>query len=267
MDHAITNAREALSRRLAESASQRRLLDGLSRLLGLEAPPDRIEVFDNSHASGSRPVGAMIVAGPEGMMRNAYRKFTIRGAARRREGGEGAASPGDDYAMMREVLTRRFSRALKEDPAKGQWPDLVFIDGGAGQLGVALEVFEELGCDDLKVAAIAKGRSEGRERIFLPGREPIVLAPRNPVHYFLQRLRDEAHRFAIGAHRAKRAKAMERSVLDGVSGIGPKRKKALLHHFGSAAAVARAGVADLRAVDGISAAMAGRIYDRFHSDG
>ena len=267
MDHAITNAREALSRRLAESASQRRLLDGLSRLLGLEAPPDRIEVFDNSHVSGSRPVGAMIVAGPEGMMRNAYRKFTIRGAAPRREGGEGAASPGDDYAMMREVLTRRFSRALKEDPAKGQWPDLVLIDGGAGQLGVALEVFEELGCDDLKVAAIAKGRGEGRERIFLPGRKPIDLAPRNPVHYFLQRLRDEAHRFVIGAHRAKRSKAMERSVLDGVSGIGPKRKKALLHHFGSAAQVARAGVADLRAVDGISAAMAGRIYDHFHADG
>ena len=267
MDHAITNAREALSRRLAESASQRRLLDGLSRLLGLEAPPDRIEVFDNSHVSGSRPVGAMIVAGPEGMMRNAFRKFTIRGAAPRREGGEGAASPGDDYAMMREVLTRRFSRALKEDPAKGQWPDLVLIDGGAGQLGVALEVFEELGCDDMKVAAIAKGRGEGRERIFLPGRKPIDLAPRNPVHYFLQRLRDEAHRFAIGTHRAKRSKAVERSVLDGVSGIGPKRKKALLLHFGSAAAVARAGVADLRAVDGISAAMASRIYDHFHSEG
>ena len=267
MDHAITNAREALSRRLAESASQRRLLEGLSRLLGLEAPPDRIEVFDNSHVSGSRPVGVMIVAGPEGMMRNAFRKFTIRGAALRREGGEGTASPGDDYAMMREVLTRRFSRALKEDPAKGQWPDLVLIDGGAGQLGVALEVFEELGCDDVKVAAIAKGRGEGRERIFLPGRKPIDLAPRNPVHYFLQRLRDEAHRFAIGAHRAKRSKAMKRSVLDDVSGIGPKRKKALLHHFGSAAAVARAGAADLRAVDGISAAMASRIYDRFHADG
>ncbi len=267
MDHALTNAREALSRRLAESASQRRLLDGLARLLGLEAPPGRIEVFDNSHVSGSRAVGAMIVAGPEGMMRKAFRKFTIRGAAPGREGGEGAATPGDDYAMMREVLTRRFSRALKEDPARGQWPDLVLIDGGAGQLGVALEVFEELGCDDLRVAAIAKGRGEGRERIFLPGRKPIELAPRNPVHYFLQRLRDESHRFAIGAHRAKRSKAMERSVLDGVPGIGPKRKKALLHHFGSAAAVARAGVADLRAVDGISAAMAGRIYDNFHADG
>ena len=267
MDHAITNAREALSRRLAESASQRRLLDGLSRLLKLEAPPDRIEVYDNSHVSGSRAVGAMIVAGPEGMMRNAYRKFTIRSAALRGEGGEGAASPGDDYAMMREVLTRRFSRALKDDPDRGQWPDLVLLDGGAGQLGVALEVFEELGCDDVRVAAIAKGRAEGRERIFLPGQKPIELAPRNPVHYFLQRLRDEAHRFVIGAHRAKRSKAIERSVLDGVSGIGPKRKKALLHHFGSAAEVARAGVADLRTVDGISAAMAGRIYDHFHAEG
>lgn len=267
IDHALTNAREALSRRLAESASQRRLLDGLSRLLGLEAPPDRIEVFDNSHVSGSRAVGAMIVAGPEGMMRNAYRKFTIRSAALKGEGGEGTALPGDDYAMMREVLTRRFSRALKDDPARDQWPDLVLLDGGAGQLGVALEVFEELGCDDVAVAAIAKGRAGGRERIFLPGRKPFELAPRNPVHYFLQRLRDEAHRFVIGAHRAKRSKAIERSVLDGVSGIGPKRKKALLHHFGSAAEVARAGVADLRTVDGISAAMAGRIYNHFHTDG
>ncbi len=268
--HALANARDALGRRMAESASQRRNLEGLARVLRLEAAPERIEVFDNSHISGTQAVGAMIVAGPEGLMKKAYRKFTIRGAA-----PDSAAAPdfqpGDDYAMMRQVLTRRFSRALKEDPerASGQWPDLVLIDGGAGQLAVAAEVFEELGIDDVAVAAIAKGRDRnaGRERIFLPGRQPFSLSPRDRVLYFLQRLRDEAHRFAIGAHRSKRARSLTRSSLDDIPGIGAKRKKALLHHFGSAGAVAQAGRADLESVDGISGAMANKIYEWFRPDG
>jgi excinuclease ABC subunit C len=269
--HATANARDGLGRRLAESATQRRLLEGLSRTLDLEAPPERIEVFDNSHVSGAQAVGAMIVAGPKGLMKNAYRKFTIRGAAPGGDAGGGGFSPGDDYAMMREVLTRRFSRALKETPdrAGGQWPDLVLIDGGAGQLSVALDVFQELGIDDVAVAAIAKGRGRkaGRERIFLPGRAPVTLDSRDPVLYFLQRLRDEAHRFAIGAHRAKRTKRLARSALDAIPGIGAKRKKALLHHFGAARAVAQAGRADLEAVEGISTAMANNIYDWFHPRG
>ena len=260
VNHAVANAAEALSRRLAESASQRRLLEGLGRALDLDGAPDRIEVYDNSHVSGDHAVGAMIVAGPDGMTKNAYRKFTIRGA-----------SPGDDYAMMREVLTRRFSRALKEDPDRtgGQWPDLILVDGGAGQLGVAVEVFAELGIDGVAVAGIAKGpeRNAGRERIFLPGRDPMILGARDPVLYFLQRLRDEAHRFAIGAHRAKRSKAVTKSPLDAISGIGAKRKKALLHHFGSARAVGQSGLADLEAVEGISRSMANKIYDWFHPEG
>ncbi len=262
VEHALGNAREALGRRLSESASQRRLLEGLADALDLEAAPERIEVYDNSHISGTKAIGGMIVAGPEGLMKNAYRKFNIKNPD---------LSPGDDYGMMREVLTRRFSRALKEDPDRkqGQWPDLVLIDGGAGQLGVALMVLEELGVEDLAVAAIAKGpdRNAGRERIFLPGRDPVSLAPRDPVLYFLQRLRDEAHRFAIGFHRQKRSKAVARSRLDEVPGIGPKRKKALLHHFGSAAAVEAAGLADLEAVDGVSGAMAKKVYDWFHGEG
>ncbi len=201
VQHALDNAREALGRRLAESATQRRLLDALARLLDLDAVPERIEVFDNSHVSGSEAIGAMIVAGVDGFMKSAYRKFTIRA-------GEGI-SPGDDYAMMREVLSRRFARALKDDPerGRGQWPDLVLIDGGAGQLAVAEQVFAELGIDDVAVAGIAKGvdRHAGRERIFLPGRPPFQPEPRDPVLYFLQRLRDEAHRFAIGSHRARRS--------------------------------------------------------------
>ncbi len=259
--HAMTNAKEALARRMAESASQWRLLEGLARALDHEAPPERIEVYDNSHVSGAKPVGAMIVAGPEGLVKKAYRKFTIKGEV----------APGDDYAMMREVLTRRFSRALKEDPegTRGQWPDLVLIDGGQGQLSAALGVFEELGIEGLAVAAIAKGpdRNAGHERIHRPGRRPMMLPPRDPVLFFLQRLRDEAHRFVIGAHRDKRSKAIGKSLLDDVPGIGAKRKKALLHHFGAARAVAEAGRADLEAVDGISRATAARIYDWFHPDG
>jgi len=273
INHVLANAREALARRMAESASQRRLLEGLAQALDLDGAPERIEVFDNSHVSGAKAVGALIVAGPEGLMKKAYRKFTIRGAKQSGApaGNDGRFSPGDDYAMMREVLSRRFSRALKEesDRTAGTWPDLVLVDGGKGQLGVALEVFEDLGIEGVTVAAIAKGpdRHAGRERIYLPGCEPLTLSPRDPVLFFLQRLRDEAHRFAIGAHRDKRSKSLTRSLLDDIPSIGAKRKKALLHHFGAAKAVTEAGRADLEAVDGISKATANRIYEWFHPDG
>ena len=273
INHVLANAREALARRMAESASQRRLLEGLAQALDLDGAPERIEVFDNSHVSGAKAVGALIVAGPEGLIKKAYRKFTIRGAKQSGApaGNDGRFSPGDDYAMMREVLSRRFSRALKEksDRTAGTWPDLVLVDGGKGQLGVALEGFEDLGIEGVTVAAIAKGpdRHAGRERIYLPGCEPLTLPPRDPVLFFLQRLRDEAHRFAIGAHRDKRSKSLTRSLLDDIPSIGAKRKKALLHHFGAAKAVTEAGRADLEAVDGISKATANRIYEWFHPDG
>ncbi len=273
INRVLTNAREALARRMAESASQRRLLEGLAQALDLDGAPERIEVFDNSHVSGAKAVGALIVAGPEGLIKKAYRKFTIRGAKQSGApaGNDGRFSPGDDYAMMREVLSRRFSRALKEesDRTAGTWPDLVLVDGGKGQLGVALEVFEDLGIEGVTVAAIAKGpdRHAGRERIYLPGCEPLTLPPRDPVLFFLQRLRDEAHRFAIGAHRDKRSKSLTRSLLDDIPSIGAKRKKALLHHFGAAKAVTEAGRADLEAVEGISKATANRIYEWFHPDG
>ncbi len=262
VEHALTNAREALGRRLSETSSQHRLLRALADLLGLDGPPQRIEVYDNSHIQGASPYGAMIVAGPEGFRKAAYRKFTIRG-----EGGP-ERGRGDDYAMTREVLTRRFSRALKEDPGRdqGAWPDLVLVDGGPGQLATALEVLAELGIGDLALAAIAKGtdRDAGRERIHLPGREPVTLPANDPVLYFLQRLRDEAHRFAIGTHRARRSKLIGQSVLDEVGGIGGARKRALLNHFGSARNVARAGLADLETVPGISKTVARKIYDHFH---
>ncbi len=216
----------------------------------------------------------MVVAGPQGPIKSAYRKFRIKGAAGSDSGDNandaGGFAPGDDYAMMREVLTRRFSRALKEDPEResGQWPDLILLDGGRGQLSSAREVLADLGLSDLAVAAIAKGpeRNAGRERIFQHGQAPLLLEPRDPVLYFLQRLRDEAHRFAIGSHRSGRSKARLRSALDGVPGVGAKRKKALLLRFGSAKAVARAGLADLQAVTGISAGVAQSIYDYFHAD-
>ncbi|MEQ8195269.1 MAG: excinuclease ABC subunit UvrC, partial [Rhodospirillales bacterium] len=279
VEHVLNNAREALSRRLNESATQRKLLENLAQALDLDGPPQRIEVYDNSHISGAQAVGAMIVAGPDGMVKNAYRKFNIRGGGKPGKdpvSGAGLAdgeqqpfAPGDDYAMMREVLTRRFSRVLKEDPdrQRGQWPNLVLIDGGAGQLSVALDVFAELGIDDIAVAAVAKGpeRNAGQERIFMPGRAPFALGQRDPVQYFIQRLRDEAHRFAIGTHRARRSKATGASTLDDVPGIGAKRKKALFHHFGSAQAVAQAGLADLEVVEGISKAMARKLYEWFHS--
>ena len=270
VESAAQNAREALGRRLAESAAQRHLLEGLGTLLGLERTPERIEVYDNSHIQGANAYGAMIVAGPEGFRKNAYRKFAIRGEAAGKDASGGPSRGGDDYAMMREVLTRRFSRALKEDPDReqGTWPDLVLIDGGRGQLGVALEVFAELGVNDVGLAGVAKGpdRDAGRERIFLPGRPPLLLEPRNPVLYFIQRLRNEAHRFAIGAHRAGRGKSRLRSSLDESPGIGAKRKKALLLHFGSARAVERAGLSDLEAVEGISTAVARKIHGHFHEE-
>jgi excinuclease ABC subunit C len=265
VDNAMTNARDALARRMSESASQRRLLDGLASVLRLDGAPERVEVYDNSHVSGTNAVGAMIVVGPEGFMKNAYRKYNIRRA------GSGEASAGDDYDMMREVLERRFSRAQKEDPdkTKGMWPDLVLVDGGKGQLSSALSVFEELGIENVPVAAIAKGpdRDAGREKIFLPEKtEPIQLGFKDPVLYFLQRIRDEAHRFAIGTHRAKRGKQIQKSIIDEIPGIGAKRKKALLHHFGAAKAISTAGVKDLAQVDGISVAMAKKIYEWFHSE-
>ncbi len=353
VDRVVLTAREALGRRLAESASQRQLLDGVAKAFGLEGPLNRIEVYDNSHIQGSNPVGAMIVAGPDGLMKNAYRKFNIRsldaadprpasaaasatlsrnagegledaaalplariageGAggrsptagegdsnaqpgraggddyaptptlprergresdARRRTGGgfkEPAPAGGDDYAMMREVFRRRFYRALKEDPERerGMWPDLVLIDGGQGQLTQAQAIFAELGIGDVAVVAIAKGpdRNAGRERFFFPGRPAFSLEPRDPVLYFLQRLRDEAHRFAIGAHRVRREKAIRGSPLDEIAGIGARRKQALLHHFGSARSVARAGIAEIERVAGISKAVAKKVYDHFHADG
>ncbi|HUJ96708.1 MAG TPA: excinuclease ABC subunit UvrC [Stellaceae bacterium] len=289
VEHALLNAREALGRRLAESETQLKLLAGLAETFGLDVLPHRIEVYDNSHIQGSHAVGAMIVAGPEGFIKNAYRKFTIRGdggAAQPAEDGLAAAieasaepapraaasllTPGDDYGMMREVLSRRFARALKEDPTRerGTWPDLLLIDGGAGQLTAAQQVLADLGIDDVPLVAIAKGpdRNAGRERFFRPGREPFSLDPRDPVLYYLQRLRDEAHRFAIGTHRARRTKAIGSSPLDEIPGIGARRKKALLHHFGSARGVARAGLADLERVEGISKAVAQRIYDHFHAE-
>ncbi len=266
VDHALYNAREALARRQAEQSAQARLLDGVAELFALPARPQRIEVYDNSHIQGQAPIGSMIVAGPEGFIKGAYRKFNIR---------DGAIAPGDDYAMMREVLSRRFGRLAKAaeaghppDRIAGQWPDLVLIDGGKGQLTVALEVFAALGITGVALAAIAKGpdRNAGREQFFRPGSSPFMLEPHHPVLYFLQRLRDEAHRFAIGTHRARRAKGLVRSSLDEVQGIGPKRKQALLHHFGSARDVAAAGLADLMAIPGINRAVAQVIYDHFHGD-
>ncbi len=262
IDHAIANAKEALGRKLADTRSHARLLGGVAEVFGLEAPPNRIEVYDNSHIQGANPVGAMIVAGPEGFVKSAYRKFNIK--------GDRPDFGGDDFAMMREVLDRRFARALKEDPdrAKGQWPDLVLIDGGLGQLHVAEAVFAELGIDDVALVSIAKGpdRDAGRERFFLPGQPPFDLETRDPVLYYLQRLRDEAHRFAIGSHRARRQGQIGKAGIDDIPGIGPKRKKALLLHFGSSRAVERASLADLEAVDGISGTVARKIFDHFHPD-
>jgi excinuclease ABC subunit C len=268
VQHALDNARDALQRRLAEKATNQELLEKTAELFGLDPPLSRIEVYDNSHVGGQHAIGAMIVAGPDGFIKGAYRKFNMKGAADKKSDGY---TPGDDYAMMREMLTRRFARAIKEDPDRtgGQWPDLLLIDGGQGQLSAAIGALEELGIDDVAVAAIAKGpdRDAGRERFFTAERAPFSLPPQDALLYYLQRLRDEAHRFAIGTHRAKRSKAITSNPLDEIAGVGAKRKRALLTHFGSARAVARAGLTDLEEVDGISGSVARTVYNHFHSDG
>jgi len=269
-DNALQNAREALGRRLAETSTQARLLDGFAETFGLEKAPQRIEVYDNSHIMGTNAVGAMIVAGPEGFVKNQYRKFNIRSTA---------ITPGDDFGMMREVMERRFSRLLKEhgndedgeDDAAGipAWPDVILIDGGQGQMSAVRGILSALGVAD-KVAAIgvAKGadRDAGRERFFVEGRDSFSLPVRDPVLYFVQRLRDEAHRFAIGSHRARRKKEMVKSPLDEIAGIGPSRKRALLMHFGTAKAVGRAAMEDLVRVEGISESVARLVYDHFHEN-
>ena len=261
VEHAARNAREALARRMAESASQTALLEGLADAFGLDGPPERIEVYDNSHIMGTNAVGGMIVAGPEGFLKSQYRKFNIRSTD---------LTPGDDFGMMREVLTRRFGRLVKEDPDRsgGAWPDLVLIDGGAGQVSAAEAALAELGVEDVALIGVAKGvdRDAGKEEFHRPGEPPRALPYRDPVLYFVQRLRDEAHRFAIGAHRAKRAAQTRATPLDEVPGVGAARKRSLLTHFGSAKAVARAGLADLKAAPGISDALADQIYGFFHGE-
>ncbi len=259
---ALRNARESLARRMSESATQAKLLRGVAEAFDLDSPPSRIEVYDNSHIQGTNAVGGMIVAGPEGFMKNAYRKFNIRGDD---------LTPGDDFGMMKEVLTRRFTRLLKEDPDrdKGHWPDLLLIDGGAGQVSAVHEIMVEHGVEDIPMVGVAKGvdRDHGKEEFHRIGQRAFALKRNDPVLYFIQRLRDEAHRFAIGTHRAKRAKAVGATPLDEIPGVGAARKRALLTHFGSAKAVSRANLADLKAVEGISAGLAQKVYDFFHDKG
>ena len=259
---ALRNARESLARRMSESATQAKLLRGVAEAFGLDAPPQRIEVYDNSHIQGTNAVGAMIVSGPEGFAKNSYRKFNIRGDD---------LTPGDDFGMMKEVLNRRFSRLTKEDPdrSKGHWPDLLLIDGGAGQVSAVAEIMRLHAVSDIPMVGVAKGedRDAGKEEFHRTGSRPFALRHNDPVLYFIQRLRDEAHRFAIGTHRAKRAKAVGATPLDDVPGVGATRKRALLAHFGSAKAVSRANLADLKAVDGVSDALAETIYDFFHDRG
>jgi excinuclease ABC subunit C len=286
VDHALANAREALGRKLADTSSQQKLLRQLAETFGLPRAPRRIEVYDNSHIQGSNAVGAMIVAGEEGFRKSQYRKFNIRSAD---------LAPGDDFGMMREVLERRFKRLIAEAPrepgadaapslpvgesdgtepvnepedgneTESPWPDLVLIDGGQGQLNVARETLAALGAD-VPLVAIAKGpdRDAGRETFFVPGRAPIKLPPRDPVLYFVERLRDEAHRFAVGSHRARRKRDIREAGLQEIAGIGPGRKRALLHHFGTLKAIERASLTDLAQVPGISAETARRIYEFFH---
>ena len=258
VDHALTNAREALGRKMAESSAQSKLLAAVCETFGLESAPERIEVYDNSHIMGTNAVGGMIVAGPDGFQKNQYRKFNIKSTE---------LTPGDDYGMMNEVLRRRFARLAKEEEAGENpiRPDLVLVDGGAGQLAAALEVMADLGVDDIAVVGVAKGpdRDAGLERFFMPGKTPFMLEPKSPVLYYLQRLRDEAHRFAIGTHRVKRSMEMRRNPLDDIDGVGPSRKRALLHAFGSAKGVSRASVSDLAKVEGVSEPLAQRIFDYF----
>ncbi len=265
MEHALTNAREQLGRRMAENSAQAQLLEGVADAFGLDTPPRRIEVYDNSHIQGAHALGAFIVAGPEGFEKAHYRKFNIKSAD---------LTPGDDYAMMREVLSRRFARLVKEEaevPPNEKWrrPDLVLIDGGLGQLSVACQVFADLGVEDVALASISKGhdRDAGREHFYLPGKEPFRLDLKSPVLYYLQRLRDEAHRFAIGGHRKKRSAAIGANPLDEIRGIGAARKRSLLKHFGSAKAVSAANLTDLSSVEGVSATLAKKIFDFFHPGG
>ncbi len=259
---ALRNARESLARKMSETATQTKLLKGLAEAFDLDGPPSRIEVYDNSHIQGTNAVGGMIVAGPEGFLKSQYRKFNIK---------DETLTPGDDFGMMREVLTRRFKRLLKEDPDRQSdaWPDLLLIDGGAGQVSAVHEVMSELGVEDVPMVGVAKGvdRDAGKEEFHRHGGRPFALRRGDPVLYFIQRMRDEAHRFAIGAHRAKRSKAVGATPLDDVPGVGATRKRALLAHFGSAKAVSRAGLEDLKAVDGVSEALAQTIYDFFHEKG
>ena len=276
-DHVLANAREAHGRKLAETSSQARLLKGFAETFGLSYVPRRIEIYDNSHIMGTNAVGGMVVAGPEGFVKNQYRKFNIKSTD---------ITPGDDFGMMREVMTRRFSRLLKEEGKPDRertptpeeaadmpfpaWPDVILIDGGQGQMTTVRAILDELGIRDCVTAiGVAKGvdREAGRERFFTDGRSDFSLPPRDPVLYFIQRMRDEAHRFAIGSHRARRKKEMVRNPLDEISGIGPGRKRSLLQHFGTAKAVSRAGLNDLMAVSGISETVARQIYNHFHESG
>ncbi|MBB2710037.1 excinuclease ABC subunit UvrC [Rhizobium sophoriradicis] len=276
VEHVIGNAREAHGRKLAETASQSRLLEGFKETFGLAYAPQRIEIYDNSHIMGTNAVGGMVVAGPEGFVKNQYRKFNIKSTD---------ITPGDDFGMMKEVMTRRFSRLIKEEGIPDRtaqaaapdaadmpfpaWPDVILIDGGQGQMTAVRAILAELGITDSVMAiGIAKGvdRDAGRERFFPPGRESFTLPPRDPVLYFIQRMRDEAHRFAIGSHRARRKKEMVKNPLDEIGGIGPSRKRALLQHFGTAKAVSRAALSDLMAVEGISEAVAKQVYNHFHDD-
>lgn len=269
--HAMTNAREALGRKQAETSSQQKLLRGLQEVFGLHEMPTRIEVYDNSHIMGTNAVGGMIVAGVEGFLKNQYRKFNIKSTD---------ITPGDDYGMMREVLTRRFSRLLKETdgPTHAEedeivdaatWPDLLLIDGGIGQINAVRGVLKELGLSDMPIAGIAKGpeRDAGREKFIVPGKAAFMLPERDPVLYFIQRMRDEAHRFAIGSHRARRTRDISKNPLDEIPGVGPTRKRAILHHFGTAKATSKAGLSDLEKVPGVSVQMAQIIFDFFHDTG
>jgi excinuclease ABC subunit C len=277
--HALANAREALARKLADASSQQRLLNAMVETFGLSRAPRRIEVYDNSHIAGTNAVGAMVVAGPEGFRKNQYRKFNIRSAD---------LTPGDDYAMMREVLQRRFKRLLTENPRpllddaaaavltgempeadEQPWPDLVLIDGGQGQLKAATDTLTEMGVTDVPLVSIAKGmdREAGRETFFMAGKSPFKLPPRDPLLYFVERLRDEAHRFAIGSHRARRKKDIREAGLQEIPGIGPTRKRALLRHFGTVKAIERASLPDLANVPGINAETARKIYEFFHEGG
>jgi excinuclease ABC subunit C len=262
VDGALRNARESLARKMAESANQKKLLRGLAEAFELPNPPERIEIYDNSHIQGAFAVGAMVVAGAEGMMKNQYRKFNIRGED---------LTPGDDFGMMKEVLTRRFKRLIKEDPERkeGHWPDLLLIDGGAGQVSAVRDIMREFGVEDIPMIGVAKGleRDAGKEEFHRTGKRVMALRHNDPVLYFVQRMRDEAHRFAIGTHRAKRAKSVGATPLDEVPGVGATRKRALLAHFGSAKAVARANLHDLKAVDGVSDTLADTIYAYFHEKG